>query len=75
MGTLPGRKAGPLEEHVLICRACQDQLQASDDYVAAMRAAAKAPVKPAKKTTAVKTTAVKKAAAAPAPAVKQASAE
>ncbi len=68
MGALPEPEAGPLEEHLLICTACQDRLQTTDDYVAAMRAAAKASVSATK----TKTTA-KKAAAASAPAVKRAS--
>jgi anti-sigma factor RsiW len=59
MGAFPEPEAGPLEEHLLICAGCQDRLQATDDYVAAMRAAAKAPVKATKKR------AVKKSAAAP----------
>jgi hypothetical protein len=65
--TLPEPESGPLEEHLLICTTCQDRLQATDDYVAAMRAAAKAPLKATKKR------AVKKMATAPAPAVRRAS--
>jgi len=68
MGALPEPEAGPLEEHLLICATCQDRLQATDDYVVAMNAAAKAPLK-AKKKTAVKRTAVAPAA------VRRASAE
>jgi hypothetical protein len=49
MGAFPEPEAGPLEEHLLMCATCQERLQATDDYVAAMRAAAKAPVKAAKK--------------------------
>ena len=67
MGAIPESEAGPLEEHLLICPTCQDRLQATDDYVAALRVAAKAPLKAAKKR------AVKKTAAAPAPAVRGAS--
>jgi hypothetical protein len=62
MGAVPEPEVAPLEEHLLICAACQDRLQAADDYVAAMRAAAKAPVK-----------LTKNKAAAAAPAVKRAS--
>jgi anti-sigma factor RsiW len=69
MGAFPEPEAGPLEEHLLICTACQDRLQATDDYVAAMRAAAKVTGKAAKRKTAVKK------AAAPAPAVRRASGE
>ena len=50
MGALPEPEAGPLEEHLLICTACQDRLQATDDFVAAMRTAAKALMKGTKKT-------------------------
>jgi uncharacterized CHY-type Zn-finger protein len=60
MGAFPELEAGPLEEHLLICSVCQDRLQTTDHYVAAMCAAAKRVV-------------VKKAAAAPAPAIRQAS--
>jgi len=67
-GALSEPEVGPLEEHLLICAACQDRLQATDDYVVAMRAAAKPPVKAAKKKTVGKRT-----AAASAPAVRGAS--
>ena len=40
MRTLPEQEIGPLEEHLLICSACRDRLQGTDEYVAAMRAAA-----------------------------------
>jgi hypothetical protein len=73
MGAFPERKAGPLEEHLLICTVCQDRLQITDDYVVAIRAAVKAPVK--SKKAAVKKAAVKKAAAGPAPSVRRASGE
>jgi anti-sigma factor RsiW len=33
-------EAGPLEEHLLTCAACQERLKATDEFVAAMRAAA-----------------------------------
>jgi hypothetical protein len=75
MGACPEPQAGPLEEHLLICTACQDRLRATDDYVAAMRAAAKAPLKAAKKKTAANKMKAAKKKAAPAPAVRRASAE
>jgi hypothetical protein len=40
MGTLPGSETGPLEEHLLLCNHCRDRLESTDEYVAAMRAAA-----------------------------------
>jgi len=54
MGSLPEPEAGPLEGQLLIWlqSVCQDRLQATDKYVAAMRAAAKAPAKATKKKTA-----------------------
>lgn|GEM_PF-2059286 len=70
MGAFPEPEAGPLEEHLLICTACQERLQQTDDYVAAMCAAANAPVKATKRKTAVK-----EARAAAAPAVRRASGE
>jgi anti-sigma factor RsiW len=45
MGAITEPEAGPLQEHLLICPACPDRLQSTDDYVAAIRAAAQAPVK------------------------------
>lgn len=41
MRTLPESEATTLEEHLLVCPACQDRLKATDEYIAAMRAAAK----------------------------------
>jgi hypothetical protein len=73
MDAFPESEAGPLEEHLLMCTACQDRLRTTDGYVAAMRAAAKAPVNAAKKKPAVKQMAAKKAAAS-APVVNRASA-
>jgi anti-sigma factor RsiW len=40
MGTLPEAEAGILEEHLLVCAACQDRLTDSDRYLRAVRAAA-----------------------------------
>jgi anti-sigma factor RsiW len=40
MRTLPATEVESLEEHFLICSECRDRLQATDEYVAAMRAAA-----------------------------------
>jgi predicted anti-sigma-YlaC factor YlaD len=45
MGTLFGLQLKPVEEHLLTCSACRDQLQAADEYVAAMRSAARKMVK------------------------------
>jgi hypothetical protein len=41
MLTLPRRRIGPLEDHLLICPECQDRLRAEIDFVTAMRGAAK----------------------------------
>ena len=40
MLTLPQRRIGPLEDHLLLCSECQDRLQAQIDFVTAMRGAA-----------------------------------
>jgi predicted anti-sigma-YlaC factor YlaD len=40
MRTLPALESERLEEHLLICSACRDRLEAMDEYVAAMRLAA-----------------------------------
>jgi anti-sigma factor RsiW len=40
MGRLPEAEAGLLEEHLLICPACQNRLTETDNYVRALRAAA-----------------------------------
>ena len=37
MRTLPRRKIGPLEEHLLTCSECRNRLQAEIDLVTAMR--------------------------------------
>ena len=34
---LPEAEAAPLEEHLLGCTLCQDRLQLTDDFVAALR--------------------------------------
>jgi anti-sigma factor RsiW len=39
MGTLPLSECSRLEEHVLWCAKCQEQLQAAHAFVAAIRAA------------------------------------
>ena len=41
MRTLPESACATLEEHLLICQSCRDRLQTTDEYVAAMTAAAK----------------------------------
>ena len=41
MRTLPAPESERLEEHLLICSACRDRLESTDQYVAAMRAAGK----------------------------------
>ena len=38
--TLPATELDRLEEHLLICSACRDRLQTTDEYVMAMRSAA-----------------------------------
>jgi len=40
MQTLPEAELAPLEEHLLICAECRDRLEATERYVAAIRAAA-----------------------------------
>jgi hypothetical protein len=52
MGTFPEPETGPLEEHLLISGDCRDRLRETDEFVAAMRAAAAKPgaAKAAKKT-------------------------
>jgi hypothetical protein len=39
--TLPAPESERLEEHLLICSECLDRLNATDEYVAAMKAAGK----------------------------------
>ncbi len=36
---LPESEAAALEEHLLICPKCQDRLQLTEDFIAALRAA------------------------------------
>jgi hypothetical protein len=40
MRTLPAPESGRLDEHLLICELCRDRLESTDEYVAAMKAAA-----------------------------------
>jgi hypothetical protein len=40
MRSLPAPESVRLEEHLLICHPCQDRLRETDEYVAAMKAAA-----------------------------------
>jgi len=40
MGQLSVQDGAPLEEHLLICPACQTRLSSIDEYIAIMRAAA-----------------------------------
>jgi anti-sigma factor RsiW len=40
LGTLSCEEAKQIEEHLLICEACQSRVAKSDEYVAAMRRAA-----------------------------------
>jgi hypothetical protein len=37
---LPGVEEALVEEHLLLCTFCQDRLQLTDDFVAALRSAA-----------------------------------
>lgn len=39
MGKLSDQESGPLEEHLLICLACQNRLEAVDDFIQVARAA------------------------------------
>jgi anti-sigma factor RsiW len=41
MGVLSEEQSAPLEEHLLVCPACQDLLAELDEYLEAMRAAAR----------------------------------
>jgi anti-sigma factor RsiW len=40
MRFLPAPESEQLEEHLLVCQSCRDRLEATDRYVAAMKAAA-----------------------------------
>ncbi len=42
MGTLPEGDSAPLEEHLLVCSVCQTNLDAMDDYIRVVKAAASA---------------------------------
>jgi anti-sigma factor RsiW len=39
LGCLPEDELAPLEEHLLVCPACQDRLRAADAFVATIRQA------------------------------------
>ena len=39
LGRLTGTEAATVEEHILLCSACQERLQAEDEYLSVMRAA------------------------------------
>ena len=41
MRSLPAPESDRLEEHLLVCQSCRDRLTATDEYVAAMKAAVK----------------------------------
>jgi hypothetical protein len=41
LGTLPEPQAEPLEEHLLVCEQCQDRLNQTDAFIAAIQAAAR----------------------------------
>lgn len=41
MGKLSKTETAPVDEHLLVCEKCRTQVEASDAFVAAMRAAAK----------------------------------
>ena len=41
METLPESEIEPLEMHLLVCEACQDRLKHLDEFIAALRAAAR----------------------------------
>lgn len=41
MGMLSEEQSAPLEEHLLVCPACQDVLAEQDEYLEAMRTAAR----------------------------------
>lgn len=38
LNKLPESEAAALEEHLLVCFDCQDRLQLTDDFIAALRA-------------------------------------
>lgn len=41
MRTLPESACAALEEHLFVCSECRDRLTATDEYVVAIKAAAK----------------------------------
>jgi hypothetical protein len=41
LGMLSEQQSAPLEEHLLICRACQDMLAELDEYLEVLRIAAR----------------------------------
>ncbi|MCS7315333.1 MAG: hypothetical protein RMI94_08940 [Bryobacterales bacterium] len=41
LGLLPEEQVAELEEHLLLCAVCQDRLRQADDFIAAMREAAR----------------------------------
>jgi len=41
LGDLSDLEAAPFDEHLLICDLCRTKVEASDDYIAAMRGAAR----------------------------------
>jgi predicted anti-sigma-YlaC factor YlaD len=47
MREIPESAFASLEEHLLICSECRDRLTAADQYVAAVRSAAKTRAEPA----------------------------
>jgi anti-sigma factor RsiW len=40
LGRLPDADAAPVEVHLLLCSFCQDRLQLTDEFIAALRLAA-----------------------------------
>jgi anti-sigma factor RsiW len=39
LGRLPEADAAPVEEHLLVCAFCQERLQLTDEFIAALREA------------------------------------
>ena len=46
MGKLPESEVAPLEEHMLVCHACQDRLEQMDSFLRATKAAVAKPPEP-----------------------------
>lgn len=46
MGQLSDQESEPVEEHLLLCPACQDRLLVLDDFVQVMKAALAVPTSP-----------------------------